>query len=262
MRVEKLGDGEPEYTIVGSIHGDEPCGPDAIERFLDEDWKVKKPVQFIIANEKALKQDDRYVEWDLNRSFPGEERSNIHEERLAAEILEKVRGTKVLDIHSTKSYPEPFSTFSRLNSTTLQLMKSAGVKNAVYFPSNVGSLNENVDGIVVEAGRQGTEQVKKNAYQVIINFLAAEGVIEAEFERSDPEIFKYIGEVEGGDWKFVAENFELVKEGEVFARRGDEELVAEQDFYPVLMSTNGYENILGNKARKIEKEKFLNVPSN
>ncbi len=252
MRVEKLGEGEAEYTVVGSIHGDEPCGKKAIERFLEEDWEVEKPVKFIIANEEALEENERFLDADLNRSFPGDKDSEKHEERLAAEIMDEVEGTKVLDLHTTRSYPEPFATFSRLNETTNSLIESAGVENAVLFPESSGTLNENVDGIVVETGYQGSEQAVENGYEVMINFLAAEGVIDADYETSTPNIFRYRGTVEG-DWKFLAENFVKVRKGEVFAENGEEKLEAEEDFYPVLMSTDGYEGQLGFKAQKVEE---------
>jgi hypothetical protein len=57
-----------------------------------------------------------------------------------------------------------------------------------------------------------------------------------------------------GDWRFKAENFELVEKGEVYAVKEGEKLEAEEDFYPVLMSTNGYNGQLGYKAEKIEVE--------
>lgn len=257
MKVEKLGKGKAEYTVVGGIHGDEPCGKNAIEKFLTEDWDIKKPVKFIIANEKALAEGTRYIDWDLNRSFPGDERSHIHEERLAAEIMEEVQDTKVLDIHSTKSFDQPFSTFSRMNKVTYNLMRSAGVERGIYFSPNEGSLNEQQDGIVVEAGHQGSDKASENAYKVLVNFLASEGVIDADFERTEPELFKYYHTIKKGGKAFTAQNFRLVKKGEVFAKKGARELRADEDFYPVLMSTNGYEDILSHKARKIDKDEYL-----
>lgn len=250
MQVHKLGDGEAEYVIVGSLHGDEPCGKRAIERFLDSDYEVEAPVKFIIANEEALEQNQRFLDTDLNRSFPGDPESESHEERLAAEIMKEVKGKKVLDLHTTQSYPGPFATFSNLNDTTLSLIRSAGVGYAVLFPSDSGALNEKVDGIVVETGYQQTEQAVENGYSIIVNFLAAEGVINAEYKLSEPEIFEYYETVEG-DWEFVAENFKQIEKGEVYARRDGEELRAEESFYPILMSTSGYEGKLGFKAKKI-----------
>lgn len=252
MRVEDIGEGEPEYVVLGMVHGDEPCGRAAIERFLESSIEVDKPVRFIIANEEAADQDIRFIDTDLNRSFPGDPESDSHEERLAAEMMPLIEGKKILDIHSTRSHPGPFATLTYLNEGTLELCRSAGVESVVQFPEESGTLHEQVEaGIVLEVGYQGTEEAVERAYSVLFNFLAAEGVIDAEFERSSPDVFRYCETVEGTGWEFVAENFEKVSEGQVFARRDGEELVADEDFYPVLMSTGGYEDILGFKAMKV-----------
>lgn len=251
MQVNKIGEGEAEYVIVGSLHGDEPCGKEAIKRFIESDYELKEPVKFIVANEEALEKNVRFLDSDLNRSFPGDSESEKHEERLAARIMKEIEGKKVLDIHTTRSYPEPFATFTELNDNTEQLLKSSGVENAVIFPEESGTMHEQTDGIVIEAGYQGTDEAIDNAYNLIINFLASEGLIDADYERSDPNIFQYYETVEG-DWTFVGENFQEIKKGEVFGQRQNEKLEAEEDFYPVLMSTDGYEGKLGFKARKIE----------
>lgn len=252
MRVEKRGDGEAEYTVVGSIHGDEPAGRNAIEKVLSEDLEFRKAVKFIVANEKALEQEVRFTECDLNRSFPGDAESDCYEERLAAEIMEEIGDTRVLDLHTTHSYPQPFATFSNLNDTTRDLLRSTGVKNAVYFPNHSGTLNGQLDAVVVETGYQKTQQAEANAVGVIKNFLAAQGVIDGKSQTSEPDVFKYYGTVDG-DWEFTAENFKKVRAGESFAENDGEKLVAKEDFYPVLMSTNGYRGQLGFKAEKIEK---------
>lgn len=251
MEVTKLGEGEAEYVIVGSVHGDEPCGKKAIKRFLESNYELNEPVKFIVANEEALEQNQRFLDTDLNRSFPGDSSSDNHEERLAAEIFKEIEGKKVVDIHTTRSYPDPFATFTDLNEATRKLLGSSGVDNAVLFPEESGTLHEQTDGIVVETGYQGTEEAVDNAYDIIVNFLAAEGVIEEDFQRSDPDIYQYYETVDG-DWTFTAENFVKVVKGEIFGERENEKLEAEEDFYPVLMSTDGYEGKLGFKARKIE----------
>jgi predicted deacylase len=251
MKVYKRGDGEPEYTVVGSVHGDEPAGKTAVEKFLEEEHEFRKPVQFIVANEEALEENVRFLDTDLNRSFPGDAESESHEERLAAEINELIQGTKVLDIHTTRSYPLPFVTFTHLNDETRELIASTGVKNAVHFPEESGTLHEQATGMVVETGFQGTDQAAANAVGVIKNFLASQGVIDGSSRKSSPIVFRYQETVEG-DWDFLAENFKLVEKGEVYARRDGDELRAEEDFYPVLMSTNGYEGQLGFKAKKVE----------
>ncbi|MFB6145106.1 MAG: succinylglutamate desuccinylase/aspartoacylase family protein [Candidatus Nanohaloarchaea archaeon] len=261
MKVRKLGEGEPEYTVVGSIHGDEPAGKRAIERFLEEDWDVDKPVQFVIGNPKALVRDVRYIDTDLNRAFPGDEDSELYEDQLAAKIYEKVEGTTLLDIHTTHSSPEIFVNTGSLDERNVEMAKNAGAKYVVWYPDSASSLTSCVGGVNVECGYQHSDAAAKNAYKVIVNFLAAEGVIEAEFERSEPQFFRHTGDVSGGDWLFLAENFQKVEEGEVFARRDGERLEAEEDFYPVLMSSYGYEHMLGNKAVKMSMEEVKSQQS-
>lgn len=254
MQVFTRGEGEPEITVVGSVHGDEPAGKNAILNFLEKDLKYNRPVKFIIANEKALEKEVRFLDTDLNRSFPGDSESENHEERLASELLKEIENTKVLDLHTTRSYPEPFATFTHLNDETTSILKASGVNYATHFPEESGTLHEQTTGIVIETGLQGTDQARKNAEKIIENFLASMDVIEAERPQLEDslEIFRYFETVEG-DWEFLADNFKLVKKGEVYAQKEGEVLEASENFYPVLMSTDGYDGMLGFKARK-EKE--------
>lgn len=252
MKVYQRGEGNPEFTVTGSIHGDEPVGKKAIEKILGKELEFLRPVQFIVANEEALELDKRFVEVDLNRSFPGFKESEIKEERLAAQLLDQIGDSKVLDIHSTHSSDRPFATTKSFENPMMEMLKASGAENAVKFAEDSGTLTDYVEGIVVESGLQQSDQAVENAVNVIENFLAYFGVIDAEFEASDPEKFVQQEKVEG-DWEFLAENFQKVEKGKVYARnKDDEELIAEKDFYPVLMSTEGYEGMLGHKAQKLD----------
>ena len=257
MEVEIVGDGEPEYAVMGLIHGDEPCGKKAIQKLLSEDREFKKTVKFIIANERAWNQNKRFLEADLNRSFPGDPESDKYEERLAAEIMNEIKGLKVFDMHSTRSHKGPFTTLSDLDPQKLKFCREAGAENIVHFPDENGTWSEFEEGIILETGIQGTQEAADRAYKSLVNFLAAEGVIDGDYKLSDPRMFVYQETVEG-DWEFLGENFKKVKKGEVYARKGTEELKAEEEFYPVLMSTNGYEGQLGFKAERVDLEQELN----
>src|SRR6056297_3088905 len=109
MRVERLGEGEPTIAVVGSIHGDEPCGRDGIEAVLSDPPAMSQPVKFIVVNEEALAAGERYLELDLNRVFPGDSDSDVYEERLAAALTEELRDCTVLSLHSTQSYDGMFA---------------------------------------------------------------------------------------------------------------------------------------------------------
>lgn len=253
MKIIEKGDGEPELVVVGSVHGDEPAGKKAINRLLEEDHEFKKPVKFIIANERALGKQARYTEADLNSSFPGDPDSNLYEERLAAKITEHTEGQKVIDLHTTKSTEEPFVNVKNLEKETREMVKDTGVKNSVCFPEDSGVLMETAaKAVLVETGPQGTEKAAEKSLKVLKNFLSCQGVIEGQCERNDPDFFEHFDTVEG-DWIFEAENFKKVESGEVYASKDNgEKLKAERDFYPVLMSTDGYEGKLGYMAEKVE----------
>jgi len=66
-------------------------------------------VRLIVANEAALDAGVRYLDADLNRSFPGDPDAESHEARLADELLDALDGCSTLAIHSTQSYAEPFA---------------------------------------------------------------------------------------------------------------------------------------------------------
>lgn len=252
MKVIKKGEGEAEIVVIGSLHGDEPAGKKAIEKLLQEGEDFIRPIKFIVANEKALAKDRRYLDIDANSSFPGDPDSDMHEERLAAKITEEIREKTVIDLHTTMSTDEPFSTMKSTDEETIELVRDANVKRTVHFPEESGvSIEAAGKGIIVETGPQGTKKAAKNSYEILKNFLKSKGIIDGDYERSEPSVFRYTETVEG-DWKFKAQNFKLVEKGKVYASREGEELIADKDFYPVLMSTNGYEGKLGYKAEKIQ----------
>ncbi len=252
MRVVNKGNGTPKHTVIGSVHGDEPAGKKAIEKILQSDLEFKKPVKFIIANQKALEEDKRYLDADLNRSMPGNPESKLHEEKLAHKLKEEIEDKIVLDIHTTQSYAKPFATIKNTEKETIELVKASNINKAVYFPEESGTLVELAKkGIVAETGYQKSQEAIDNAFEIIKNFLGYFGIIEHKFETSNPEIYKYKETVEG-NWQFVAENFRKVEKGETYAKTEKRELKAEEEFYPALMSTNGYKNKLGFKTVKIE----------
>jgi succinylglutamate desuccinylase len=251
MKVFELGNGEPEFGVIGGIHGDEPCGKIAIEKFLNQDFEIQKPVKLVIANKKALEKGKRYTDTDLNRIFPGDQNSDLHEEKLAAEIMNELEGLKILDIHSTKSSSQVFAALSNLSDEKLELAKKAGAEKISHNSNEkINSIDEYIQAVTVECGFQGTEMARKQSYEVLKNFLAANQIIDKKYKITEPEIFEIFETVEKPGYRFTAENFQKVEKGEVYAKKGEKELEADEPFYPVLMSTKGYDNILGRKAKK------------
>lgn len=258
MRVEQLGDGEPKIAIVGSIHGDEPCGKRAVESLLEADLDVTRPVKLVIVNEEALERNVRYVEEDLNRAFPGDPDGDTHESRLAHRLLQEIRDCTVFSLHSTYSYDDPFALVDEVNAAARSIIPYLSVKAVVETASfSKGRLIEQQNVIEVECGLQGSEQAARNALVLCHQFLAATGATEMTSKpklveevpvfRLERQLPKPAGET-AYEYEVLTANFERVSEGSVYARADDEEFVADRPFYPVLLSAYGYEDVFGYAA--------------
>lgn len=252
MHVETLGHGAPAYTIVACVHGDETCGWHAFNRLKESEVVPKEPVKFILANERAFRLGRRFCDVDLNRAMPGDPSSPHHEERLAARLSRELDGTKVIDFHSTESRECPYALVTGRLDGSLELARSTGLDRVVDMSYVDGGITQNVDGVAVECGYYDDEDAATVAHRVLLHFLAAEGVIDGDYARSTPTVFEVVGEALGRGFTFVAQNFELVRQGDVYARKDGAVRRAETDFYPVLMSDHGYDDRIGFKARRTD----------
>ncbi|PSP79943.1 succinylglutamate desuccinylase [Halobacteriales archaeon QS_4_69_225] len=252
MRVETLGEGEPEVAVVGAIHGDEPCGSVAVESLVDANLAVERPVKLIVANERAIDAGDRYVDEDLNRAFPGSPDADTHEGRLAHELLAELRGCEILSLHSTRSYAAPFALVDEMDgharSVCPYLSVEAVVETAQY---SEGRLIAYPDVIELECGLQRSAVAAENAKSLVREFLVATGVLAGDGERprhhplSVFRLDQRIPKETADGYEVFVENFERIAEGEAFAAADGELLRAERPFYPVLLSAYGYENVFG-----------------
>ncbi|MWG36722.1 succinylglutamate desuccinylase/aspartoacylase domain-containing protein [Halomarina oriensis] len=250
MRIEQLGDGEPEIAILAAVHGDEPCGVHAVERLLADDPAVERPVKFVVANERALARGVRYTESDLNRVFPGSPDADSHEERLAHYLLNELRGLTTFSMHSTQSYDEPFAVVDEagaLADSICPYLSVDAVVEATGFTE--GRLVEYADVVEVECGLQGTSKAAENAVTLAYEFLAAVGALPSERTPAEEvpvfRLRKLVPKRTAEEYAVFAANFQRVAAGEPFAAIDGEKLVADEPFYPVLMSPYGYEEEFG-----------------
>jgi len=255
MRIEQLGTGKPELAIIGGIHGDEPCGVQAVEELAAEAPPVERPVALIVANERALEAGVRYVDEDLNRTFPGDPDGETHESRLAAEIASRFGDLTTLSLHSTQSYHGMFAIVEELTDYARNVCPRLSVDAVVDAGAHTdGRLFEAIpETIEIECGYQQSDQAAANAALVAREFLGAVGALpEAERPAKDGlPVFKLRKQVPkdvASEYEVYASNFEPVAAGTPFASADGVDLIAEEDFYPVLMSPEGYEHVFGYAA--------------
>lgn len=258
MRIERLGDGKPEVAIVGGIHGDEPCGVAVIEHLIEEDPDVERPVALVVANEAALERETRYVEDDLNRSFPGDTEADSHEKQLAGRLTDVLSGCETLSLHSTQSYGDVFAIVDSPGEYERDVVPRLSVDTVVDASAfNRGRLFSSVPRTVeIECGYQGSKEAAENGLEVARQFLGAVGALSAARRPRTPDlpVFRLTGRVPKsgvGRYEVYASNFERVPAGEPFAAIDEERVVAEEGFYPVLMSSNGYEDVFGYAAERL-----------
>jgi len=260
MRVDQLGTGTPELAVVGGIHGDEPCGPRAIDRLLSEEPAVERPVKLIVANEAALRAGRRFVDEDLNRAFPGDPEADAHEPRLAARLVAELEGCATLSLHSTRSYADPFALVSELDESALAICSRLPVDAVVHTGRFTdGRLLSQPRTIEAECGQQGSGTAADNAYRVIRAFLAATGALDPPADESAgpagrPPVFrlrKPLSKPSADRYEVYAANFAEVAAGDAFAGADDVELLADEPFYPVLLSAHGYEGVFGYAAERV-----------
>lgn len=261
MQVIEVGPVDTEQcslAVIACIHGDEVCGYYAIANLLWERSDFQRHIKFIVANERAFARNKRYIDEDLNRVFPGDPNATSHERWLAAALMTHISGCEVLTLHSTELYPEPFALVQKVNSTTQSLIYATGAEKAVDISYVSGGIEDFVDGVAVECGIKGSDDAMTTAAAILRRFLIARGALDGQYEVTQPKLYRIFDHVDGSEYRFVGQNFERVERDQVFAHRIDgrldngvsdkDVLRASRSFYPVLMSTDGYEDILGFQA--------------
>ena len=251
VHVETLGDGHPAYTILACVHGDETCGWHAFNRLKASDVRLREPIKFVLANERAFRLGRRFCDVDLNRVMPGNAESDKHEERLAARLARELEGTKVIDFHSTESRGCPYAIVTGGDEASLRLARSTGLDRVVDMSGLSGGVTRPVPGAAIECGYYDDEDAATTAHRILRHFLTVEGLLEGEAARSNPVLYRVTGEAAGRGYTFLAENFRRVEAGEVFAEKDGVPRRAETPFYPVLMSTHGYADRIGFTAQRV-----------
>lgn len=85
--------------VIGGMHGNEPLGVEVVRLFQ---INPVDNIDVVLANEQAIEADCRFVIQDLNRSFPGNDKSNDYELERAAQLLRRAKEYDVvLDFHNT-----------------------------------------------------------------------------------------------------------------------------------------------------------------
>jgi len=235
-----------KVAIVVCVHGNEQYG-------LEVCKKLPAFFSFFVANEKAVKENKRFIEGDLNRCFPGNRNGN-HEERLAYKLVNDLSDFDyVIDLHSTSQNCPLFGIITKPNEEKIKLAKFLGVKKLVIVNPSYASGKALIDfvkcGISLEVGPHCREENFKEALNSI-NLL-----LEERTSQNQLEIYKVFGIIKGNVSMVLMENFQRIKKGQPIAVKEDGSIErARFDFIAVLTGKKNYNNVIGLACKMLSKD--------
>ena len=263
--------------ITGGVHGNEPCGPTAIKRIINdfESGKIKLgqgSVTFIPeCNPKALQQNVRFIDVDLNRIMRPNTSPELYEEHLCNQICTEIeKSDAFLDVHSYEAGDIPFVFLGPQNEAELDFASAlggeyfihnwknayeqghkdanipiSGDKNAKAPTSLAYYAKENgVPSLTIECGQNGGENAETVAYNAILNALEywCDASVDADIPRVQKVPNQKIIELKTVFFKTATsqkieqfENFQKLKKGQLVAAFEDgKTLNAPEDGFAVL----------------------------
>lgn len=238
-------------------HGDEKIGLKVAKEI--EKLNINKNNLIIhVANEKAFKLKKRFVEQDLNRSFPGKKDGN-HEQKIAYKISKIIKSADVvIDIHSTKSELKDSVIVTKLDKNTKKCIEAIQPKYVLIMNAtkNNALISQAKIGLAFEYGKDNDPNVLKKTIRDIKKLFYHFGILKNRYyKRKTPtqyfNVFSSVPKPRG--YKIVKniKNYNLVCKGKPFATNGKNFIIAEEKFYPILFGEKSYKNIFGFKGKKI-----------
>ena len=237
-------------------HGDERIGLKVAKEIkklhINEDILTVQ-----IANPRALAEHKRFIDQDLNRSFPGKKNGN-YEQRRAYSLLSVVKKADlVIDIHSTTSSLKDALIVTNMNRKTKQYVNMINPKYLLLMNAvkNKDMISYAKSGIAFEYGKDKGALVLKNIIMDIKRVFGYLGIITPVVfpkKNTETQYFNVISTVaKPREYRLARDikNYKLVKKGEPYARNGKNLLIAKENFYPVLFGQDNYEDIFGFKAK-------------
>jgi len=237
--VEKLGKEQgKKIVILAGVHGDEVCGVRALDNLINK-LKIRAgKVTFIYANLHAIRQNKRFIEFNLNRCFLEEqpkEMADSLEGKTAIEIMPYLNEADLmLDIHA--SYTKDSVPFVICDESQIQ---HANIFNADYVVSNIdlyhsGSTDHFMNrqkkpGFCFECGYLEDLKTQKAAEDAIINFLSfTESIYRIVDYKKHQTIFRITGIYKNKEPIFTIErnflDFEKLKDETLIGRDGFKEV--------------------------------------
>lgn len=179
----------PHILFMGAIHGDEPCGAQALwqltHKLQSEQHTIQKGILTIIpiANPLAYKQQKLCIDVNLNRCFEKHSSPQHYEHHLANILTDYIDRCDILvDLHSTTAAGAVNVFQDYINPSNTQLAQATGQQRVIQWrpecydsqpePNTLSYAHScNKTAVLVECWQHQDPQSIKHAYQTAINVL-------------------------------------------------------------------------------------------
>ncbi|MEK7166828.1 MAG: succinylglutamate desuccinylase/aspartoacylase family protein [Patescibacteria group bacterium] len=238
-------------------HGDEKIGLKVAKEI--KKLKINKNILIIqIANKKAFKFHKKFINQDLNRSFPGRKNGN-YEEKLAYKLSPIIKSADiVIDIHSTKSELKDTIIVTKLDYNTLKYVKAIQPRYVLVMnvTKDKALISQAKIGIAFEYGKDNNLCILKKIIADIKKLFCYLGIIYIKLPKQKiiTKYFNVISEInkpKGYRLLKKIKNYKLICKNEAFATNGNNYLFAEDNFYPILFGEKNYKTIFGFMGKRI-----------
>lgn len=238
-----------KILIIIYTHGDEGTGDEVVKRLKKKN--LGRFFDCLIANPEAAKRNVRFVESDLNRSYPGKKDSKIYEERLAYDNLKNAKKYEfVVDIHEATSGTKDFIIIPRERGINTFPLNLIDLDTVLFWPDPKGPIGQILDNsIELEFGMRGRSRksVIKNAEKVIWEFIKKVYSNDKQKKISKKEFYyvygKLLSKEFSGDYKKIKDFSKTTIKGE--------------DFYPLLIRQYINDGIVCYKMKKINNDGII-----
>jgi len=237
-----------KILIISATHGDERIGFEVIKALKKKGYQAA--FDCLIANPKALKTKRRFIDCDLNRSYPGDKNSSLYEKRLAYKNLKIARKYRyIIDLHEASSGKDNFIIAPREKLPKLFPLQFIDLKRVLLWPDPRGPLSQFLENAIeLEFGMKNKQRNKvvTQAIKIVENFIkniTAKYRLVSDCQR---EVYYVYG-------KLLIENNKNIK----INRLVDFRLIkiGGEQFYPLLTGQYLNQGIICYKMKRLSKAK-------
>lgn len=239
-----------KFLVVVATHGDEAFSLPIIKKIKE---KFPNDFDYIIGNPKALKENKRLTDIDLNRVAPGKKTSELYEEKRAREIIQKSKNYSFfVDIHGTVSASDIFTIVTNPTPQNMFLAYSLPIKRIVIWGSknngrSTGPLSRFVDcGVGIECGPKDKISICKKLENILKDFLSQEN----KLPDNDKELYQVFGSVKKSELENKKIKFKDFQEMNLNG----------QFFFPLLVNQYSNDGIVCYKLKKVDFYQQFSFP--